>query len=56
MAIVSYLERLRIPVPYFLDRRHLIESVGELAQLLHAVGKANGELLREELRGTEEGP
>lgn len=55
-ALGAYLKRLRIPVLHLLYRRHLIEPIGKLTQLLHAVGKTDGELFREELRRTEEGP
>lgn len=37
------------------DRGHLAEAIGEVVELLDAVGQPYGELLGEELRGTEEG-
>jgi hypothetical protein len=52
---VTYLERLRIPILDLADRRHLIEAIGQLVQLLDAMGEAYGELLGEKLRCAEEG-
>lgn len=37
------------------DRGHLAEAIGEVVELLDAVGQPYGELLGEELRGAEEG-
>jgi len=33
----TYFERLCVPVPHALDRGHLIEAIGEVIELLHAV-------------------
>jgi hypothetical protein len=52
---VTYLERLRIPILDLADRRHLIEAIRKLVQLLDTMGEAYGELLGEELGCAEEG-
>jgi hypothetical protein len=51
----TYLEGLGVPILHPLDRGHLVQSIGQVAQLLHAVREPDGELFREELRGSEEG-
>ena len=53
--LTAYLERLRVPIEDFLHRRHVIEAVGQVLELLDAVGETYGELLGEELRGAEKG-
>lgn len=50
----AYLERLRIPILDLFDRRHIAESIGQFAQILDSMRQADGELLGEELRCTEE--
>lgn len=50
----TYLERLGIPVLDFLNGRHFAESIRQLAQILDSMCQADGELLGEELRCTEE--
>ena len=49
------LEGLRVPRLHLADRRHLVEPVGQVLELLHAVREPDGKLLGEELRGAEEG-
>jgi len=50
-----YLKRLGVPVLDLLYRGHVVEAVGQVLELLDAVGQANGQLLGEELRGAEQG-
>lgn len=38
----AYLERLGIPVPHATDGGHLIEAIGQLVELLHAMCQADG--------------
>ena len=49
-----YLKGLRVPVLYFLDRRHIIESIRQISKLLYSMGKPDGKFFGKELRGAEE--
>ena len=53
MARRYYLERLRIPVLYSLDRGHLIKPIREILKLLHTVCKSNWKFFGEELGSLE---
>ncbi len=50
-----YLERLRIPVLNFLDRRHFAQSVGQVPKFLYSMCQPYGKFFGEELRSAEEG-
>jgi hypothetical protein len=36
-SIITYFERLRVPIAHTADRGHLVEAIGKLVELLHAV-------------------
>jgi len=49
IIIISYLERLCVPVTDFLDGRHLIEAIREISKLLNAMRETDGQLFGQEL-------
>jgi hypothetical protein len=51
----AYLERLGVPILDLAYRRHVIEALGKMAQVLHAMRQADGKLLGEKQRGAEQG-
>ena len=52
-AAVLYLKRLCVPIGNSLNRRHLIQAVGELVELLDAVRQADGQLFTQKLGASE---
>lgn len=55
IIFAAYLERLGIPVLHFLDRGHLIQSVGQVPKFLYSMCQPYGKLFGEELGSAEEG-
>lgn len=49
-----HLKRLRIPVLHFLDRGHLVQSIGKVVQFLDAVCETDRQLFGEELRSSKQ--
>jgi len=45
----DFFKRLRIPVLNFLDRGHLVQAIGEGAELFYSVRQTNWELFRKKL-------
>lgn len=54
VAVVSYLERLSIPILDLFDRGHFTQTIRKLPEVLDAVGEPDGEFFGEELRGAKE--
>ena len=54
--VLSYLERLCIPILHLLDRRHFVQLVRQVPKLLYTMRQPYGEFFGEELGCTEQCP
>jgi len=48
-TVITYFERLRVPVAHSADGRHLVEAIGEFIEFLHAVCQSYGKFFGKEL-------